>query len=1513
MKKKLIHLAPFDRNVGDNALNRAIQDMLGSAFEIEPMELVGNPFGVDEFNRMNNAAAVIFGGGGVIHSCSGGGSRKNRLKTGTMWNMDLDAIKALRSKIILYSVGFNKFDGEPDPLVRMGEFFDVLNEKRALVSFRNDQSKERFLEYFPRFSGIEVVPDPGAFCRGRITGTYSDYAIIQIATDRMDFRYPGGLEKFCVLLNKLASMVDCKVILLPHTQADYKIYTEYRSRFDVDDIFPLMQEFQQVDKIMDLYRNARFTISTRGHSQICSIGNHTPTFAISTHPKVMGYMRENGLQEFAYDYHSDQPEICVERFCGFLKNLGTCREKIGDLNRRFDIEIGEFNRKLISFVNGSHEPPSFVSEGEPGEPSRNAVSGDAMTRTSAEKSDDLAIFRSGVKTGVGSFDIRGMPLTKTTGPLGGEGVIRSQTINGDGPPPAMGFVISCDANYFKGIQGCVAAIRKNSSLPVTFLDAGLADDQVNEVKAMVDDYIDIRENLGQVSMADSHLTPAALSSIYCAMSRYAKMIYLDIDALLLGPIDSMLEKVGGEFDIAAVRGNVIGRTKERKSHNLRIELGDQTFALMSAVFPGLDETSISINTGCFAITRACAEVLLEKAQPLYKYLKLFRTGDQSIINLLIAARRLRVCEMPSSFNFMGLTSEVPNGDLAVLENQFNLEISGDSIKLSLNSQQIVVAHFAGRTKPWDGGHQVRSKPGLAWKWFELKTEKSKKEFLWFLDAVSTNKEASFVPVAMRDVGFERTLDLAEYAKAKEWSGSAISLYKKALIKRPQSRAAIRNLFRLSTAQGDFDLARKCHEMPEIGSSDAPELQRPIALYRILAGLGETQESSDIGNMTSIREMARRSGKVRLGLLHREYSPIKGGIEAEALLLSNSGRMSYFDVVRGSFDPGASQFRRACLESLRKGMARLDFLAGVLTGGVPQGQLANVGQINAGNGVFLYLLSARLKARAHNLSIGSLRNLDIMKSDFIEVGNQCDGKSMDVLIISGVMDRVKLLPALSYFVSLVSENGYLVFIDNFADRGELHLCEGLKFVPPNTQVPNYMGISDDGCGNQLQVVHQGVVNGELIFVFQRTSVAQMAVFPPEDIVETFSFIERVSLLEPASHHAATGVFDHEYPIMKYLREDSASRAREAEMICAAIGPAAGTKIIYHIAYFSSVNSGDIALCDSVSKLLEHFFGDYEVRQICISTKIDESIARSLESAAFLVIGGGGIFHSTSGDHRFSQWDIDNEVLSRISVPIVLFAVGLNEFGDFSYYHSEAFKIGMGTLLSKSVFAGFREKRSCEMLVELFPEFADRIRHQPCITSVPLFLDGLCEMVDVRKIRNRRIAVNFAFDRPNLRYGEGFDIALNNIDRLVRALVKGGWDVSIVCHVEEDMLARSFLSDPSVVEFHELWGRSLPYLRSFYSEFSAVIGMRSHSQLIPLGIGVPVIPIISHAKLQWMMDDLGLGEWGVEIGDSEFVEKLVGMVDLLGRKVDGYLEALDRAALEFSLKTFENVDLIRNRIL
>ncbi len=348
--KKIIHLAPFNRNIGDNALNLAIEEMLGTRMKFERMELVGNPFDRKVYERLADSDGVIFGGGGVIHSCSGDNSRKNRTKSGTMWNMNQTLIRSIAEKTCLYSVGFNRFEGEPPPLDAMATFFGTLLSAGSLISMRNDGSAKRLSTYFPEFKGlIPTIPDPGLLYRGKAGFRQGNYVIVQIATDRLNFRYPDGLDSFIDLLNRILASIPYRKILLPHTNADEAVYRELGPRLAIDEVIPLNLSIKKTPEMIGLYAGAKFSISTRGHSQLCSIGNQCPTFAISTHSKVKGFFDTIGMSRYCFDYLKEDKKTALDKFEKFMAEVPKIKRSLKGICRGFQKEADTYNLKVIDF------------------------------------------------------------------------------------------------------------------------------------------------------------------------------------------------------------------------------------------------------------------------------------------------------------------------------------------------------------------------------------------------------------------------------------------------------------------------------------------------------------------------------------------------------------------------------------------------------------------------------------------------------------------------------------------------------------------------------------------------------------------------------------------------------------------------------------------------------------------------------------------------------------------------------------------------------------------------------------------------------------------------------------------------------------------------------------------------------------------------------------------------------------------------------------------------------------
>ena len=284
------------------------------------------------------------------------------------------------------------------------------------------------------------------------------------------------------------------------------------------------------------------------------------------------------------------------------------------------------------------------------------------------------------------------------------------------------------------------------------------------------------------------------------------------------------------------------------------------------------------------------------------------------------------------------------------------------------------------------------------------------------------------------------------------------------------------------------------------------------------------------------------------------------------------------------------------------------------------------------------------------------------------------------------------------------------------------------------------------------------------------------------------------------------------------------------------------MIYHVTCYGADNAGDIAIIDAVRRLLLTI--DEDIRPV-----VDHSRQPKFDAPVF--VGGGGLLISDSYLNSTSdwRWNISTGELMAIQQPIIVFAIGNNRFRrqvDFS----QRFKAHLRLLADKSVFFGIRERSSIEGLRSYIGDFVDKVVWQPCPASLMGKWYGDSDGGDYTVFTP-------AMDRANLR---------GPIDRILPVL-RNIPNLKVAIHMNYDKRFLKYIDfDCEVVM---LSNKPTEEIVNFYKGAKQVIGMRLHSCLIPFGLGVSVIPLISHDKLVNWLIDIGHPEWGVELLQAEDV--------------------------------------------
>lgn len=319
-------------------------------------------------------------------------------------------------------------------------------------------------------------------------------------------------------------------------------------------------------------------------------------------------------------------------------------------------------------------------------------------------------------------------------------------------------------------------------------------------------------------------------------------------------------------------------------------------------------------------------------------------------------------------------------------------------------------------------------------------------------------------------------------------------------------------------------------------------------------------------------------------------------------------------------------------------------------------------------------------------------------------------------------------------------------------------------------------------------------------------------------------------------------------------------------------------ILHLGLHKSDNAGDKVLFDTIRPTLD-VFGQachFELRDLWREFR-EEDARKVQELRQVLLVGGGGLILPDTNRNPNSGWqfNIRKEVLERLTAPVAYFAIGYNAFRGQTDFEP-VFEEHINLAVEKSLFFGLRNHGSIEKLKKHLPEpLHQKLCFQPCMTTILWHLIDTAKMPDPD---SKTVFINLAFDRESNRFEGDYFGALRRIAKFASNARSLGWKVVCVSHTPEDEMAIPYF-DYENFDYEHLPLQYAPTdeVLKAYRKASVVIGMRGHAQMIPFGLQIPIISLISHNKMQYFLNDIGCPEWGVEITDQDSDSKLTGLLE------------------------------------
>lgn len=307
---KILHIASFEGNIGDNAshlgflniLNQVIEDTEITRLEIRKAYRNYNSSDKLKFdetfaNLANQFDCIIFGGGGFLDYWVEGSSN------GTTIDIQNEIFDLITKPILITSIGSNPHRKVPKENYEKFESFlkYVKQRENITIALRNDGSIDSIEKDFGKefLTIFEQVLDHGFFYEppngSEGLKIDSDYAVINITNDQLEMFnegrtvtskdwYHAELKK---IVTFLVDIMKLKVVFVPHIYSDVHAISDFikvlpdnylRSKIIVA---PCYQGDNATDFIFNIYRDSKLVIASRYHSNVCSMKFGKQTIGLS--------------------------------------------------------------------------------------------------------------------------------------------------------------------------------------------------------------------------------------------------------------------------------------------------------------------------------------------------------------------------------------------------------------------------------------------------------------------------------------------------------------------------------------------------------------------------------------------------------------------------------------------------------------------------------------------------------------------------------------------------------------------------------------------------------------------------------------------------------------------------------------------------------------------------------------------------------------------------------------------------------------------------------------------------------------------------------------------------------------------------------------------------------------------------------------------------------------------------------------------------------------------------------
>ncbi len=316
-KLKILQVASFEGNVGDNANHNGTRRKLAEVFENYALEFTDleireffwkQRYYDDSFAELvNSHDLTLFGGGNffelwVDHSCNG-----------TSVDIPVDLLKKIDKPMVFYALGMDPGMGASEQNVtKFKRWLDYVLSKpgQFKIALRNDGALQTAYEYLGESYAkhMQTIPDGGFFTSVK-SGPFPEVPEgkkligVNIAGDMLDVRFPQELpehisetqflDEFAELVNTLLDEDEnLHFVFFCHIYKDYYMLSQLFKRLKDWHLrrrvttTPYLHGPGAEERIFGVYKHCNLVMGNRFHTNVCAMGLHVPTIGFVNYPQI---------------------------------------------------------------------------------------------------------------------------------------------------------------------------------------------------------------------------------------------------------------------------------------------------------------------------------------------------------------------------------------------------------------------------------------------------------------------------------------------------------------------------------------------------------------------------------------------------------------------------------------------------------------------------------------------------------------------------------------------------------------------------------------------------------------------------------------------------------------------------------------------------------------------------------------------------------------------------------------------------------------------------------------------------------------------------------------------------------------------------------------------------------------------------------------------------------------------------------------------------------------------------